>query len=57
MMIGNIAKMQYRMALAQIRKRMKEGNKVKPIVPADNNGDKDYEQISKEQNKQIQKKQ
>ena len=52
MMIGNIGRMQYRMRLQQIKKRMQDG-KVKPIKPTDNNGDLNSEK-HKESNKKKQ---
>ena len=56
MMIGNIARMQYKMILEQIKRRMKDG-KVKPIRATDNDGGLSHGEIPKKQNKQKQSEQ
>ena len=46
--------MQYRMILEQIKRKMKEGKKVKPIVPTDNNGELNHGQIPKKKSNEKQ---
>jgi hypothetical protein len=53
-MIGNIGKMQYPMILEQIKRKMKEGKKVKPIKPIDNDGGLSHGEIPKKKNNKKQ---